>query len=110
MFRPEILLLNPHLYHLFDELISDLLEEVEQYMKDYIRDSCQNLKRGNLTHEIVWLKNAVNSPSKEIAKIYEQFGPTGVDLSKVLLTLSSNNEIFGIFELLQLFGRQNMPD
>lgn len=26
MFRPEILLLNPHLYHLFDELISDLLE------------------------------------------------------------------------------------
>ena len=26
MFRPEILLLNPHLYHLFDELINDLLE------------------------------------------------------------------------------------
>ena len=66
-------------------------------MKDYIRDSCENLKRGNLTHEIIWLKNSVNSPAKEISKIYEQFGPTGVDLSKVLLTLSNNNEIFGIF-------------
>lgn len=33
MFRPDILLLNPHLYHLFDELISELLAELEASMK-----------------------------------------------------------------------------
>lgn len=37
MFRPDILLLNPHLYHLFDELISELLIELEASMKEYIR-------------------------------------------------------------------------
>lgn len=33
MFRPEILMLNPHLYHLFDELVLELLEELEASMK-----------------------------------------------------------------------------
>jgi len=33
LFRPDILLLNPHLYHLFDELIGDLLIELEASMK-----------------------------------------------------------------------------
>lgn len=64
MFRPEILLLNPHLYHLFDELISELLEEVEQYMHEYIRECCEGLKRGVLTHEIIWLKNSINCSAK----------------------------------------------
>ena len=110
MFRPEILLLNPHLYHLFDELVLELLEEVEQTMRDYIRGSCEKLRRGNLGEEVIWLKNAVRCQAREISKIYEEYGPTGVDLSKVLLTLAQKQDVFAIFELLQLFGRQSMPD
>lgn len=52
----------------------------------------------------------MNSKSREIAKTYEEHGPTGIDLSKVLVQLAQKNEAFALFELLQLFGRQKMPE
>jgi hypothetical protein len=110
LFRPDILLLNPHLYHLFDELVGELLLDLEAFMKDYISKSCSDLKNGRLTHELIWVKNAVSSTSREIVRVYEEFGPSGVELAKLLINLSARNETFAVFELLQLFGRQRMPD
>ena len=78
LFRPDLLLINPHLYSLFNDLIADLLEEVETQMKDYIKKICYEFKNSSIQEEIIWLKNSMNSQSREISKIYEEFGPTGL--------------------------------
>ena len=91
IFRPEILLLNPHLYYLFDQLIGDLLEEIEAHMGEYIRKACLQVKSQSFTSEIIWLKNAASSQSREIAKIYDEFGPSGLDLANILKSLTARN-------------------
>ena len=101
--------MNPHLYLLFNELIGDLLEEVESSMMEYIKKICYEFKNQSIQEEIIWLKNSMNSESKEISKIYEEFGPTGLELAKTLLELSKSFNIFSLSELLQLFASQTMP-
>lgn len=47
-------------------------------MKDYIKALCFDLKNVVLHEELVWLKNAANSQSREVSKVYDEFGPTGI--------------------------------
>lgn len=50
IFRPDILLLNPHLYYLFDQLISELFEEIEAHMAEYVKNACDQFKKNMLTN------------------------------------------------------------
>ena len=64
MFSPNTLLAHPHLYTLFDHLISDMIEEIPQnYLEDFIirfSNELKNLGKGGATTlpiELIWLKN-----------------------------------------------------
>lgn len=80
-FQPEMLLINPHLYLLFDQLVSDLLLELPihtvcgyvHHVCLEIKAYCRNTASGSLTigAGFVWLKNAARSSSKEVANAFE---------------------------------------
>jgi hypothetical protein len=69
---------------LFNDLIGELLEEVEEVMSGYIKIACTELKRNHLGSEIIWVKNSVTSQTREIARVYEEYGPTGIELANTL--------------------------
>ena len=79
-------------------------------MSGYIKIACTELKRNHLGSEIIWVKNSVTSQTREIARVYEEYGPTGIELANTLEELSRKGDIFCIHEILQLFACQKMPE
>ena len=112
------MLAHPHLYTLFDLLIIDMVENMPiKQTSDFIRRFTGQLraigKGGPLSgslKELIWLKNIGRSDNSELRTLFEESVPTGMELSRILSELVLKQDIFSLYECLQLFSLQKSSD
>ena len=118
LFEPHILLAHPHLYTLFDLLVMDLIEEMPiNFLSDFIRKFTSELRaigKGGVVsgflYELIWLKNIGRSENSDLRALFDESVPSGMELARILSELVKREDIFSIYECLQLFSLQRSAD
>ena len=116
LFEPEMLLLHPALYSLFDSLLSELTNELTinslVAVTKRVTDDLRHIAKGEarICRELIWLKHIAKSSNSQLRSSLEEFIPSGTELAKAFTELVKGQDLFSINECLQLFALEKSAD